>query len=85
MPLEWKSPQETPERSGIYARRVLVWVEMRSRLPDSNGGGRLAFGHRVEHPDNPPHWPRDGWFFDGQSEYYEVTAWAYADPPVQEE
>lgn len=82
--LTWHSPYETPE-SKCHARRVLVWVMPKDNPPAMNAPGRMAFGHRVVHPEQPPHWPANGWFYDGQSDYEKVVCWAYADPPSERE
>jgi hypothetical protein len=80
--LSWCSPLITPKSQG-NARRVLVWLERIHNPPELNAPGKMTFGHRIPHPENPPpdHWPKDGWFFDERADQYEVRAWAYADPP----
>lgn len=81
--LSWRSPKISPKSSepGL-ARRVLVWL---TRPTTPHLPGRMTFGHRIVSKEDPPppHWPKDGWFFDGPAENYEVTAWAYADPPPE--
>ena len=84
--MDWRDPTETPRHSGTNARRVLVWLERRYNPPAMNAPGRMAFGHRIVHPEMPPPYPHpaDGWYFDGNDDEYVVRAWAYADPPEQD-
>lgn len=84
--MNWHSPYETPQSMG-NARRVLVWLEVRHNPLELNVPGKLSFGHRILPPrkDYSPYWPEDGWFFDGDQDYYRVAAWAYADAPTPED
>lgn len=72
--LAWREASEHPRSDGPNARRVLVWTSRK----------RISFGHRIlcSEKTPPEHWPKDGWWFDPQSDDEKVLRWAYVDPPT---